>query len=188
MDSNDNDEDNKDTVLHIIPSNQLRLIPLYAIITHIYEKIIEKAAECESNYAFNINQLIHKYELNTKIATHSNKMYIINEIKRLFPGIKITEIGEKYSAMSQYNSYWTACWEEELDDIKYCSPKQIIRNLSYDHSQISKYLTFIKKTRKNKQEDSQNDNKYNELLNYIVKENQDFKKQILEIINNKHNS
>jgi hypothetical protein len=39
-----------------------------------------------------------------------------------------------------------------------------------------------------KQEDSQNDNKYNELLNYIVKENQDFKKQILEIINNKHNS
>ncbi len=34
-----------------------------------------------------------------------------------------------------------------------------------------------------KKEDTQNDNKYNELLNYITKENQDFKKLILEIIN-----
>jgi hypothetical protein len=113
MDS-DEDKDNKDTVLHVIPSNELRLIPLYAIITHIYEKIIEKAAECEFTYAFIIEDLIHKYyEFNTKLATPGNKLYIINEIKRLFPGIKITEIGEKYSARSRYNSYWTASWEEE---------------------------------------------------------------------------
>ena len=111
------DKDNKDTVLDIIPSNQLRLIPLYEIIAHIYEKIIEKAAECEFTYAFNIDQLIKNHELNPKIATPSNKTYIINEIKRLFPGIKITEIGEKYSSRSQYNSYWNACWEEETDDI-----------------------------------------------------------------------
>jgi hypothetical protein len=118
MDSDD-DKDNKDTVLHIIPSKELRLIPLYMIITHIYEKIIEKAAACEFTYAFNIEALIHKYyEFNTKLATPGNKTYIINEIKRLFPGIKITEIGEKYSAKSRYNSYWNACWEEELDDIK----------------------------------------------------------------------
>jgi hypothetical protein len=113
----DDDKDNKDTVLEIIPSNQLRLIPLYAIITHIYEDIIEKAAECEFTYGFNIEELIHKYEMNTKLATPGNKTYIINEIKRLFPGIKITEIIEKYSAMSRYNSYWSASWEEELDDV-----------------------------------------------------------------------
>ena len=119
MDSNDDDKDNKDTVLHIIPSKELRLFPLYMIITHIYEKIIEKASGCEFTYAFNIDQLIHKYyEFNTKLATPGNKTYIINEIKRLFPGIKITEIGEKYSARSQYNSYWSACWEEEIDDVK----------------------------------------------------------------------
>jgi hypothetical protein len=111
------DKDNKDTVLEIIPSNQLRLIPLYTIITHIYEKIIEDTFDYEFTYAFNIDQLIKNHELNPKIATPSNKTYIINEIKRLFPGIKITEIGEKYSARSQYNSYWSASWEEELDDV-----------------------------------------------------------------------
>ena len=122
---NDDDKDNKDTVLEmsslcrrksraIIPSNQLRLIPLYAIITHIYEDIIEKAAECEFTYGFNIEELIHKYyKFNTKLATPGNKTYIINEIKRLFPGIKITEIVEKHSAMCRYNSYWSASWEEE---------------------------------------------------------------------------
>ena len=114
---NDDDKDNKYTVLEIIPSNQLRLIPLYAIITHIYEDIIEKAAECEFTYGFNIEELIHKYyEFNTKLATPGNKTYIINEIKRLFPGIKITEIREK-TTCSLYNSYLNACWEEELDDI-----------------------------------------------------------------------
>ena len=111
---NDDDKDNKDTVLEIIPSNQLRLIPLYTIITHIYEDIIEKAAECEFTYGFNIEELIHNYyEFNTKLATPGNKTYIINEIKRLFPGIKITEIVEKHSAMCRYNSYWSASWEEE---------------------------------------------------------------------------
>ena len=114
---NDDDKDNKDTVLEIIPSNQLRLIPLYTIITHIYEDIIEKAAECEFTYTFMIENIIKDYKIKTKIATPGNKTYIINEIKRLFPGIKITEIGEKYSARSQYNSYWCASWEEELDDV-----------------------------------------------------------------------
>jgi hypothetical protein len=116
MDSDDDNNDNKNTVLEIIPSNQLRLIPLYGIITHIYEKIIEKAADCEFTYAFNIDQLIHNYGMNTKIGTPNNKMYIINEIKKLFPGIKITEIAEKYSAKSQHNSHWRACWEEDIND------------------------------------------------------------------------
>jgi len=116
MNDNDDNDDN-DKTLQIIPSNQLRLIPLYAIITHIYEKIIEATFDCEFTYAFNIDQLIKNHELNPKIATPGNKTYIINEIKRLFPGIKITEIGEKYNARSQYNSYWKACWEEELEDI-----------------------------------------------------------------------
>jgi len=115
----EDDNDNKrDGGLEVIPSNQLRLIPLYGIITHIYEKIIEATMDCEFTYAFNIDQLIKNHELNAKIATPGNKMFIINEIKRLFPGIKITEIGEKYNARSQYNSYWNASWEEELDDVK----------------------------------------------------------------------
>jgi hypothetical protein len=116
MNDNDDNDDN-DKTLQIIPSNQLRLIPLYVIITHIYEKIIEATFDCEFTYAFNIDQLIKNHELNTKIATPSNKTYIINEIKRLFPGIKITEIGEKYNTRSHYNSYWSASWEEELEDI-----------------------------------------------------------------------
>jgi len=107
------DKDNKDTVLNIIPSNQLRLIPLCVIITHIYEKIIEATFDCEFTYAFNIDQLIKNHELNPKIATPGNKTYIINEIKRLFPGIKITEIVGKHSARCRYNSYWSASWEEE---------------------------------------------------------------------------
>jgi len=120
MDENE-DKNKKDTILDIIPSNQLRLIPLYGIITHIYEKIIEKAADCEFTYDFGIEQLIKEYGMNAKLATPKNKMYIINEIKRLFPGIKITEILEKYSIkrerlVEEYNSYWRACWEEEIDD------------------------------------------------------------------------
>jgi len=146
----DDDKDNKDTVLNIIPSNQLRLLPLYAIITHIYEKIIEKAAECEFTYAFNIDQLIHKYyEFNTKIATPSNKTYIINEIKGLFPGIKITEIGEKYSARSRYNSYWSASWEEETDDIADADANLEINNGEDDimlNQAIQLSLTEVKKT------------------------------------------
>jgi hypothetical protein len=121
MDSDD-DKDNKDTVLHIIPSKELRLIPLYIIITHIYEKIIEKAGDCKFTYDFGIEQLIKEYGMNAKLATPGNKMFIISEIKRLFPGIKITEIVEKYSIKShrhvdEYNSYWRASWEEDNDDI-----------------------------------------------------------------------
>jgi hypothetical protein len=149
MDSDD-DKDNKDTVLDIIPSNQLRLIPLYAIITHIYEKIIEKAAECEFTYAFIIEDLIHKYyEFKTKLATPGNKMFIINEIKRLFPGIKITEIGEKYSARSRYNSYWCASWEEETDDIADADANLEINNGEDDdimlNQAIQLSLTEVKK-------------------------------------------
>lgn len=107
--------DNSNRTLEIIPSNELRLIPLYIIISHIYEKIIEKASNCESSYDFNIDKLIKNYEINAKIATPDNKLYIINEIKRLFPGINITEIRKKTSC-SLYNSYLTACWEEELGD------------------------------------------------------------------------
>lgn len=99
--------------LEIIPANELRCIPLYIIITHIYEKIIEKAGECEVSYAFNIDQLFKNYAINAKLATHDNKMYIINEIKKLFPGIKITEIAEKYNAKSLYNSHWSVCWDDD---------------------------------------------------------------------------
>ena len=83
MDSDDDNNDNKNTVLEIIPSNQLRLIPLYSIITHIYEKIIEKAADCEFTYDFGIEQLIKAYGMNAKLVTPKNKIYIINEIKNL---------------------------------------------------------------------------------------------------------
>jgi hypothetical protein len=117
----DADNDDRDRVLEVIPANQLRLIPLYAIITHIYETIIEKAADCEFTYDFGIEQLIKEYGMNEKLATPKNKTHIINEIKRLFPGIKITEIAEKYSIkrhrlVEEYNSYWRACWEEEFND------------------------------------------------------------------------
>jgi len=112
----DHSDDDRDRILQIIPSNELRLIPLYIIITHIYDNIIEKASNCDLSYGFNIDKLIKNYGINTKIATPNNKLYIINEIKRLFPGIKITEIREK-TTCSLYNSYLNACWEEELDDI-----------------------------------------------------------------------
>ena len=109
-------DDDRDRILQIIPSNELRLIPLYIIITHIYDKIIEKSSNCELSYDFNIDKIIKNYGINVKISVTNNKMYIINEIKRLFPGIKITEIREK-TTCSLYNSYLNACWEEELDDI-----------------------------------------------------------------------
>jgi len=69
----DDDRDDKNRVLEVIPVNQLRLIPLYGIITHIHEKIIEKAADCEHHYAFNIEQLMKHYEINPKIATPPTK-------------------------------------------------------------------------------------------------------------------
>ena len=111
----DNDNNNKDTVLHIIPSKELRLIPLYCIITHIYEKIIEKASDCEFTYDFGIEQLIKAYGMNAKLATLNNKMFIISEIKRLFPGIKITEI--ELPSYCPYKSHSRACWEEDFDDV-----------------------------------------------------------------------
>ena len=114
MDSDD-DKDNKDTVLHIIPSKELRLIPLYVVITHIYERIIEKAADCEVSCDFGIEQLIKEYGMNVKLATPNNKMFIISEIKRLFPGIKITEI--ELPSYLPYKSHSRACWEEEFDDV-----------------------------------------------------------------------
>jgi hypothetical protein len=44
------DYEDETSVLEIIPSNQLRLIPLYCVIRHIYKKIIdckiEKFSEC----------------------------------------------------------------------------------------------------------------------------------------------
>ena len=144
----DDDNDNKDRVLQIIPSKELRLIPLGVIISHIYDKIIEATFDCVFTYAFNIEQLLHKYELNTKLATPGNKMFIINEIKRLFPGIKITEIGEKYSARSQYNSYWSASWEEELDDIKAtlrCPARKIITDVLKAEERIQTSRQIYKK-------------------------------------------
>lgn len=113
MENND-----KDTVLEIIPSNQLRLIPLYAIITHIYEGIIEKASSYVFSYTFSIESIIEDYKIKKKIATPGNKTFIINEIKRLFPGIKITEIVPPSYFPDDSDSCWSACWEEELDDVK----------------------------------------------------------------------
>jgi hypothetical protein len=57
--------------LQIIPCSELKLIPLYPIITHIYEKIIEKASLCEVSYAFNIDNLIKK----TVICTNQEKTF-----------------------------------------------------------------------------------------------------------------
>ena len=116
MDSDD-DKDKKDTVLDIIPSNQLRLIPLYAIITHIYEKIIEIASKCGFTYTFMIENIIEDYKIKKRIATPGNKKFIINEIKRLFPGIKITEIVAPSYFPDDSESCWSASWEEELDDV-----------------------------------------------------------------------
>jgi len=149
MDS-DEDKDNKDTVLHVIPSNELRLIPLYAIITHIYEKIIEKAAECEFTYTFMIENIIEDYKIKKRIATPGNKIFIINEIKRLFPGIKIAEIVAPSYFPDDSESCWSASWEEEelevvkdVNDYKYKSDdcddiilKQVIEDS----------LTEVKKT------------------------------------------
>jgi hypothetical protein len=115
MDSDD-DKDNKDTVLEIIPSKELRLIPLYVIITHIYEEIIKMASKCGFTYTFMIENIIEDYKIKKRIATPGNKMFIINEIKRLFPGIKITELVAPSYYPDGSESCWTACWEEELDD------------------------------------------------------------------------
>ena len=123
MNNDDHDDrDDRNKVLEVIPANQLKLIPIYVIIAHIYETIIEKAGDCEFTYDFGIEQLIREYGMNAKLATPNNKMHIINEIKRLFPGIKITEIAEKYSIkrnrlVEEYNSYWRASWEEDADDV-----------------------------------------------------------------------
>jgi hypothetical protein len=62
----DDDNDNKDRVLEIIPSKELRLIPLYVIIWHIYDKIIEKATECEFTYTFMIENIIEDYKIKKK--------------------------------------------------------------------------------------------------------------------------
>lgn len=115
---NDDDKDNKDTVLHIIPSKELRLIPLYTIITHIYEEIIKMASNCGFTYTFMIENIIEDYKIKKKIATPGNKMFIINEIKRLFPGIKIAEIVAPSYFPDGSESCWSASWEEELDDVK----------------------------------------------------------------------
>jgi hypothetical protein len=44
-------------------------------------------------------------------------MFIINEIKRLFPGITITEIVAPSYYPDGSESCWSASWEEELDDV-----------------------------------------------------------------------
>lgn len=115
----------QDRTLQIIPSNELRLIPLDIIIEHIYDKITEKASIGELSYSFNIDKLINHYGINTRVSTPNNKMYIIDEIQTLFPGIKITEIQEKTNC-SLYNSYLNARWEEELDDIVEPDPEDVI--------------------------------------------------------------
>lgn len=108
-------DDETDQILKVIPSHELKLIPLGIIITHIYNRIIEQASICESSYDFSIDKLITHYGINTKIITTRNKTYVVNEIKRLFPGIRITEIIGKTSC-SMYNSYFNACWDDDVDD------------------------------------------------------------------------
>ena len=100
----------------------------------------------------------------------------------------------KCSKQSQWDRHINTRKHKNIDkiltNVDILGPKKVHTcycGKNYSHRQS---LSIHKKTciTTEKQEDSQNDNKYNELLNYIVKENQDFKKQILEIINNKHNS
>lgn len=104
--------------LKIIPSNQLRLIPLESIIIHIYNKIIEKAINYEFSYNFNFEKLTSRYEIDTKILTQSNKMMIIDEIKRLFSGIEITEINDINDIKEKTNNFnsWKVCWEENISN------------------------------------------------------------------------
>jgi hypothetical protein len=177
MDS-DEDKDNKDTVLHVIPSNELRLIPLYAIITHIYEKIIEKAAECEFTYTFMIENIIEDYKIKKRIATPGNKIFIINEIKRLFPGIKIAEIVAPSYFPDDSESCWSASWEEEelevvkdVNDYKYKSDdcddiilKQVIEDslTEVKKTEIANNSIILEKTEERLQKARQ---KYEKLYN-----------------------
>lgn len=150
-------DDDKDTVLEIIPSNQLRLIPLYAIITHIYEGIIERASKYAFTYTFMIESIIEDYKIRKKIATPGNKMFIINEIKRLFPGIKITELVAPSYFPDGSESCWSASWEEETNDIADANANVVVdANLEINNSEdcddiilkqaIEESLKEVKKT------------------------------------------
>ena len=142
---NDYDDDNNDRILQIIPSEQLRLIPLHIVITHIYDKIIEKASVCELFYNFNIDKIIKNYGINESFITSNNKKYIINEIKRLFPGIKITEIKENTSC-SLYNSYLNASWKEECDeDIEIIDETNILNNETGSEEDLETYNDMLLK-------------------------------------------
>jgi hypothetical protein len=148
MDSDD-DKDNKDTVLHIIPSKELRLIPLYTIITHIYEEIIKIASKCGFTYTFMIENIIEDYKIKKRISTPGNKIFIINEIKRLFPGIKIAEIVAPSYFPDDSESCWSASWEEETDDIADVDANLEINNGEDDdimlNQAIQLSLTEVKK-------------------------------------------
>jgi len=112
--------------LEILSSKDLRLLPLTIIISEIHDLIVSYAASAKLFCDFSIGSLLEN--IDKKIATPDNRNYILEELHKLFPDVKFTEIcvnspnyvnNPKYVNNPHYKLYranWGECIEEIINN------------------------------------------------------------------------
>jgi len=96
----------------ILTSKKLRLLPLYNVITDIYEMIVSAASQGNLFVDFSIDYLLDK--IKHRLVTEQNRNCILDELPLLFPDLNIYENGSN----NQGYILWRASWEEEMENNK----------------------------------------------------------------------
>jgi hypothetical protein len=102
----------------VLSSEDLRIIPINAVIQQIYDLIVSSAKNGQLFVDVSFGSYLRRKS--EHLATEQNQEFVRDEISKLFPGIQFIAQGTAtlyYDSASYTYSVWKATWAEEQDDI-----------------------------------------------------------------------
>lgn len=107
-----------DTNRKVLSSEDLRIIPINAVIQQIYDLIVSSARNGQLFVDVSFGSYLRRKS--EHLATEQNQEFVRDEISKLFPSIRFIAQGTAtlyYDSASYTYSVWKATWAEEQDDI-----------------------------------------------------------------------
>lgn len=89
-------------------AKELRMLPLKNVIEKIYDMIVTSALCGHTFVDFTMCLLLEYYNMNHELDTPENVAYILEELSKLFPGVRFfeREIQNKNGKI-----LWRVCWK-----------------------------------------------------------------------------
>lgn len=89
-------------------AKELRMLPLKNVIEKIYDMIVTSALCGHTFVDFTMCLLLEYYNMNPELDTPENVAYILEELSKLFPGVRFfeREIQNKNGKI-----LWRVCWK-----------------------------------------------------------------------------